>query len=123
MARRRRAAYKYFNGTTELKDVRWFPHDDNGVIIPNQYCRPDSKNARFGLPIDIDPRMSYTPTGSQLDNRPVSDWLPLEREIKYLTKPSLHECDWRCEGAFPNGECQCSCGGRNHGRKFKCDLP
>ena len=119
---KRVSARKYFNGNIELKNVRWFSVDDDGRIIPKAFCQPGGKSIRAGLPVDIGPRGSFVDTGSQLDHRPVEDWLPLEREIKYLTKLNPHECDWRCQGAFPNGECWCACGGSNHGSKFKCEM-
>jgi len=44
--------------------------------------------------------------------------LPVERAIEYKRFASLHECDARCMGGKPNGTCECSCGGMNHGRGF-----
>lgn len=43
--------------------------------------------------------------------------LPVERVIEYKSNPSRHECDARCLNA--DGKimrCECSCGGKNHGR-------
>ena len=41
--------------------------------------------------------------------------LPLTRSITYKNNPSLHECNSKCMSGKPNGTCECSCGGKNHG--------
>jgi hypothetical protein len=46
--------------------------------------------------------------------------IPITRRINYAKKPSLHKCDARCLNAKGNN-CECSCGGKNHGRGFNCD--
>jgi hypothetical protein len=47
----------------------------------------------------------------------------VERTVEYKSSPSRHECDARCYNA--NGrtmKCECSCGGKNHGRgTFICN--
>jgi hypothetical protein len=40
--------------------------------------------------------------------------LPVTRVITYKSNPSLHKCDARCMNAT-GGNCECSCGGKNHG--------
>lgn len=40
--------------------------------------------------------------------------LPVTRVIFYKKNPSLHKCDGRCLNA-KGGNCECSCGGKNHG--------
>jgi hypothetical protein len=40
---------------------------------------------------------------------------PVQRVITFKRFPTLHECNARCMGGNPNGTCECSCGGRNHG--------
>ena len=45
---------------------------------------------------------------------PNGEVLPATRIISYKTKPSLHKCDARCMGA-KGTNCECSCGGKNHG--------
>jgi hypothetical protein len=47
---------------------------------------------------------------------------PITRAVKYEVTALHHICDWKCMGAFPNGECSCECGGRNHGRRFTCEI-
>ena len=41
--------------------------------------------------------------------------LPATRRIFYKSRPSLHVCNAKCMGGKPNGTCECSCGGKNHG--------
>lgn len=41
--------------------------------------------------------------------------LPVTRAISYKRSPSLHKCNAKCLGGKPNGICECSCGGKNHG--------
>lgn len=49
--------------------------------------------------------------------------LPLLRVIEYKANPSKHKCDDRCLHAKGKTmKCECSCGGRNHGRgAIVCD--
>lgn len=45
--------------------------------------------------------------------------LPLTRSIKYKKHASGHDCDPRCTGARGRTmNCECSCGGKNHGKMF-----
>lgn len=47
--------------------------------------------------------------------------LPVTRSVTYKRNPSKHECDARCMGAKGRTmNCECSCGGKNHGRGFAC---
>jgi hypothetical protein len=50
------------------------------------------------------------------------DLLPVTREITFKSNPSRHECDARCINATGRVmNCECSCGGKNHGRgAFMC---
>ena len=45
-----------------------------------------------------------------------------DRKIEYKSTPSRHECDARCYNATGRiMRCECSCGGKNHGRgSFNC---
>ena len=44
-------------------------------------------------------------------------YVPVERSVEYKTNPSRHECDVRCTNATGRiMRCECSCGGKNHGR-------
>ena len=40
--------------------------------------------------------------------------MPVTRKIYYKRNPSLHKCDARCMNARGH-DCECSCGGANHG--------
>ena len=48
--------------------------------------------------------------------------LQATRMIEYKSQPSRHECDARCINATGKiMRCECSCGGKNHGRgAFVC---
>jgi hypothetical protein len=51
-----------------------------------------------------------------------SDAVPVTRVIQYKSFPSKHVCDARCMGATGKTmNCECSCGGKNHGRGFNCE--
>jgi hypothetical protein len=44
-------------------------------------------------------------------------WVEATRVINFKSNPSRHECDARC--MFASGKtmtCECSCGGKNHGK-------
>lgn len=42
-----------------------------------------------------------------------------QRMITYKSNPSRHECDARCQNAQGRTmNCECSCGGKNHGKGF-----
>lgn len=144
MARRRVAKLKYFNGETELENVRMLRIDLFGLTEP-PFKVLDHNGREFGYP-SLDGKLLYrlfglrpatknvfhTPEGGlksqtewdyyrQFDMYRPQDWLPVDRTVRYLDKPDPHQCDSRCLGAKPGGECWCSCRGRNHGRNFRCD--
>ena len=46
----------------------------------------------------------------------------VERTIEYKSYPSRHVCDARCMNASGRiMKCECSCGGKNHGRGFMAE--
>lgn len=45
--------------------------------------------------------------------------IPITRRIAYADKPKLHICDARCMNA-KGYNCECACGGANHGKGFNC---
>lgn len=49
-------------------------------------------------------------------------WVKVTRQIEMKSAPSNHECDDRCMNATGRTmKCECSCGGRNHGKgAFQC---
>lgn len=87
---------KYFNGEIELKGV----HQVGRKL--------------FGTPVDFTPVW----TGNGWDRGLVA----VERTVDYKANPSKHECDARCFNATGRTmKCECSCGGKNHGRgAFNC---
>jgi hypothetical protein len=91
------ATQKHYNGATELK----------GVF--------SSGNKLFGQPIDFVP--IFVP-GVGWDR----GYVPVDRTITYKSNPLRHDCDARCMNATGRiMQCECSCGGKNHGRgAFNC---
>ena len=46
----------------------------------------------------------------------------VERTVEYKSFPSRHVCDARCVNATGRiMKCECSCGGKNHGRGFSAE--
>lgn len=117
MTRRRVAAFRYFNGETQLEGVRWFHFGADGK--PDGSSRTEGSNAQFGTALGV-PHPHDFSAPWEIGHR--QDWLRVDRAVKFLTKPDPHECDFRCVGGKPGGECWCQCGGKNHGRKFTCDF-
>ena len=92
------ADHKFFNGATQLHDIQ------------------EIGRSRFGHPVDFVPVW----TGEKWNRGPL---LAVERMVRMKSNPSLHECDARCMGAKGRTmNCECSCGGKNHGRGFS-DTP
>lgn len=91
------ANLKYFAGANELQGV----HQRNGKLVG--YV---SKSDLFFV-----------------EGQGWQGYTPVERTVNYKSNPSRHECDARCMNA--NGRtmnCECSCGGKNHGRaNFICN--
>lgn len=50
-------------------------------------------------------------------------WVKVTRSVEMKANPSRHECDARCYNATGRVmKCECSCGGKNHGRgAFQCE--
>lgn len=46
--------------------------------------------------------------------------VPVTRNISYSLRPSKHKCDGRCMNAKGHN-CECACGGANHGKGFNCE--
>ncbi len=86
------ANMKYFSGETELKMVHH---------VGNQ---------AFGTPLRFEP---FYVQGEGWNRGAVK----ADRVIEYKSNPSKHECDARCTHATGRVmKCECSCGGKNHGR-------
>ncbi len=90
------ANFKYFNGDAALSGV----HERDGKLVG--YV---SKSDLFFVP-----------------GKGWHGYTPVERCVEYKSNPSRHECDARCFNATGRiMKCECSCGGKNHGRgAFSC---
>lgn len=85
------AKIKYFSGDKELSGI----HERNGKLVG--YASKDDLHFVAGQ-------------GWQ-------GYLLADRKVEFKSNPSRHECDARCVNA--TGlimKCECSCGGKNHGR-------
>jgi hypothetical protein len=51
------------------------------------------------------------------DGKLSPDFLPVTRIISYKENGSKHKCGAKCRGA-KGGNCECECGGANHGRDY-----
>ena len=100
------ATMKYFNGETEIFHPYGMKNAEFAARFPGV----------TGIRYDSFTRMVAVPAGARW-----SEAIPVERRISYKSNPSKHVCDARCMGAKPNGNCECSCGGKNHGRGFICE--
>jgi hypothetical protein len=100
-------AVKYFNGETELRVSSMLNKEFQAKFPGVKGRRYDS----FSMMVGVAPGMLW------------KDAIPVERVVNYKSNPSKHECDARC--MFAKGRtmtCECSCGGKNHGRGgFKCE--
>ena len=48
-------------------------------------------------------------------------WIAITRTVQFKSNPSLHVCNAKCQSAKGH-QCECSCGGKNHGRSaFMCE--
>lgn len=64
----------------------------------------------------------YRPRAEHFDGRCVCGARhQATRMVVRKSNPSRHECDARCVNATGRTmQCECSCGGKNHGRGFTC---
>ena len=92
------AKIKYFNGNQELAFVNSYP--------VAQFIAAGGVKSKANYVDSFNRKMGRTPDGQLL---------PVERAITYKSAPSLHVCNTKCVGGHPNGICECSCGGKNHG--------
>lgn len=95
------ANMKYFNGTEELKNVTSMDNKQFAAMFPDvRGLRSDGFSKWIGYP--------QTGAGGPL---------PVERVVEYKANPSRHACDARCVNAQGKVmRCECSCGGKNHGK-------
>lgn len=112
------AQVKYFNGETELTRVTSMSNREFAVAFPGVAGRRFDAYAKLvGEPVDL------VPTFDRAAQRWNHHYLPVERVVTFKSAPSLHECDARCMNAAGRTmNCECSCGGKNHGRAaFMCE--
>lgn len=94
--------FKYFSGEKQLITKTVF-RDGNGY---------------FGTPEGFEP---FFVEGKGWER----GYVKADRVIQYKSNPSRHECDARCINATGKiMKCECSCGGKNHGRgnSFVCEV-
>lgn len=113
-------ANRYFSGETELnaKSLRGMPNAMFAARFPGvQGRRFDGYAKLVANPVDFQPVWDASVGAFSSDLRPV------ERVINFSNRPSRHECDARCMNASGRTmNCECSCGGKNHGRgSFTCE--
>lgn len=112
------ASIKYFNGTTELTRVRAMDNAEFAKQFPGAKGRRyDGYSMQVGSPVG---HPSVFVAGQGWNHGPLS---PVERIVTFKSHPSRHECDARCMNATGRTmQCECSCGGENHGRgAFSCE--
>ncbi|MGJ7039199.1 hypothetical protein J2Y63_002454 [Shinella sp. BE166] len=86
------AKFKYFAGEKELSGVY-----------------QEGRNSFFGYISKED--LVFVP------GKGWTGYVKADRVIEYKSNPSRHECDARCMNATGRVmKCECSCGGKNHGR-------
>jgi hypothetical protein len=77
-----------------------------------------------GEVISVMNRADYDQGGNKMPRiyTPETGWVRCTRVVQRKSNPSLHECDARCLNATGRMmQCECSCGGKNHGRgSFVC---
>jgi hypothetical protein len=109
---------KYFNGTTELHRPQ--PMDNKEFV----QLFPGVKGKRWdGFSMMVANPLDFTPVFDRTVGRWTTDLRPVTRVINYKSNPSKHICDARCMNATGRTmQCECSCGGKNHGNGgFRCE--
>lgn len=106
----------YFSGDVELDRITAISNKDFAKLFPGVKGRKyDGISMQVGQPVDF--------KGVFVQGQGwTKDYRAVERIVNYKSNPSKHECDARCMNA--NGRtmnCECSCGGKNHGKGFSCE--
>lgn len=92
---------KYFSGDVELKGAYPLSRATVRELFPTgKIQKYDDFNLLVGT---VDGQ--YRTSGG---------FLPVTRIIRFNPEGSNHKCDGRCLNA-KRGDCECSCGGKNHG--------
>lgn len=73
----------------------------NGQTVSFASCDNRGREGRFGYHVGT------------------KSWVKIERVVEYKAFASKHVCDARCMQATGKiMKCECSCGGKNHGKGF-----
>ena len=109
------ANFKYFNEGVELTHVTAISNKEFAARFPGV------KGRRYdGCGMWVGSVAGVTPFWNGVAW--THEYLPVLRIVEYKSNPSRHECDARCMNATGRiMKCECSCGGKNHGRGFACD--
>jgi hypothetical protein len=73
----------------------------------------------FGAPRyrSVAAKVDHREDGKLAGYHPARGWTRITRTVRLKASPSRHVCDVRCINAKGRAmECECSCGGKNHGR-------
>lgn len=104
-----------------MANVKYFS-DWNGQVIEITTQPVPMRNVEF---ITAFPGIKGKPYDgiSRIVARHEGGWMPVTRIVTFGGKnglrPKMHKCDARCVGATGRTmNCECSCGGKNHGKGF-----
>lgn len=99
------ASVTYYHGETALHTITSERKEKAFARFPDQkrFVKNDSFSVMVG----------WLPETDCFKNR--DEWVPATRRIFFKKNPSLHKCDARCQNAKGH-DCECSCGGANHGK-------
>ena len=95
-------------GGREMANFRYFA-EHNGTAVELSRVRHDGAASTR-----VNHFSGFAPDGTML---------VAQRMVEFKSRPSRHECDARCMNATGRVmKCECSCGGKNHGRgSFLCE--
>lgn len=104
---------KYFHDDVELTNIRGMDTAKFASAYPGIKGRKyDGYSRMVGRVVGTEPVWAQGQGWQE-------SLLPVDRVVTYKDRPSRHECDARCMNASGRTmTCECSCGGKNHGRSF-----
>jgi hypothetical protein len=102
-------------GTKNFSDINGETVELVGYVLPLD-------NAKFAAAFPGVKGLRYDGFSMKVGRTADRRELPVTRSIFFKSNPSRHECDARCMNATGRTmNCECSCGGVNHGRgAFVC---
>lgn len=87
-----------------MTDIRYFAGDQQLKLV--RYV----SGKAMGLPVAKEPVFTK-------EFGWATGFVAADRHVQFKSNPSRHECDDRCMNASGRiMRCECSCGGKNHGR-------